>query len=216
MSGVWRKTLIYLGLVEEPEEHDDLPEQFAPADDPSPAQPGPGATRQAADDAADLTGTDRGGPAPGRRPRDRESTRAPETATPRTERRPQRQASDDDASNVRPLRVPEPGASHVRAMAGYTAARVAVVHVSSFDHVEDVGARYRGGQPVLFDLSTAGADDARRVLDFVSGTTYALRGRLRRAGTRAFLLVPEGVGVPTDERERLAGLGYSVGPETEE
>lgn len=205
MSGVWRKTLVYLGLVEEPEEHDDLPEQFAPEDATGEGVPPGDARRRPVD----------------RRPPGGRAARAPDTSIPAAEdagedRRAWRAAAaDEEATNVRPLRMPEPGAAHVRAMAGYTAARVAVVHVSAFDHVEEVGARYRDGQPVLFDLSTADPVDARRVLDFVSGTTYALHGRLRRAGDRAFLLVPEDVDIPPDERERLAGLGYVVSPEVQ-
>jgi hypothetical protein len=33
---------------------------------------------------------------------------------------------------------------------------------------------------------------------------------LRRTAPRAFLLVPEGVDLPLDERRRLAQLGYDV------
>lgn len=166
MSGVWRKTLVYLGLVEEPEEHDELPEQFEEPD-PPPATEEP----------------DRpGGPEP---PPDREVPR-----------------------KVRPLRVPEPGAAHVRAVSRPTASQVAVVQLREFDDVEEVGARYRGGQPVVFDLAALERPVARRVLDFVSGMTYALHGDLSSAGARAFLLVPEGVEISSEERGRLAELGY--------
>lgn len=155
-GGVWRKTLVYLGLVEEPEEHDDLPEQFETGD--------------AQDEPADR----------GR------------------------------AANVRPLRVPEPGAAHVRAMARGDVVRVSIVEVSGFEDCELIGSRYRGGQPVVFDLSQVDQATARRVLDFVSGTTYALRGRLRRAGERAFLLLPDGAHLPPEEARRLAAMGYGV------
>lgn len=115
--------------------------------------------------------------------------------------------------NVRPLRVPEPGAAHVRAVdTGVPVSRVAVVHIEVFDDVEVVGQRYRSGQPILFDLSGTEPSTARRVLDFVSGLTYALRGRLRKAGSRAFLLIPDGIEVSAEERRRLANLGYAVTP----
>jgi cell division inhibitor SepF len=168
MSGVWRKTLVYLGLVEEPEEHDDLPERFA--------------RDRAYDDGGDA---------------------APEPA-----RRPDRVA-EVPAGNVRRLPVPETGTPHVRAMQGGNV-RVAVLPVTAFDEVERVGERYRSGQPVLFDLRDADGAVARRVLDFVSGVTYALRGRLVPAGTRSFLLVPDGVEIPREERHRLADMGYRV------
>lgn len=157
MSGVWHRTLVYLGLVEEPEEHDELPEQF------------------------DVGSSHGRGEAPSR-----------------------------DPANVRPLRAAEPGSPHVRAMARGDVVRVSVVEVSSFDDCEVIGSRYRSGQPVVFDLAAVDGATARRVLDFVSGTTYALRGRLRRAGSRAFLLLPEGAELPPDEARRLAAIGYGV------
>ncbi|MDX1657250.1 MAG: cell division protein SepF [Nitriliruptorales bacterium] len=150
---VWRKTLIYLGLVEETEA-EDLPQRF-------------------------------GGDEPAAREREQQPVHA---------------------SNVRPLRVPEPGAAHVRAQGGR--GRVAVVDVVSFDDAAEIGAQYRAGHPVLFDLSGLDRGEARRILDFVSGVTYALHGRLRKAGARAFVLAPDGVELGADELDRLASLGY--------
>ncbi len=160
---MWRKTLVYLGLVEEPEEHDELPERMS---DP--------------------------------RPR----------ANPRTVDEPQ--VTADEATNVRRLqRMSEPGAAHVRPMAAGMGARVQVVAVSTFDEgAAEIGRQYRMGSPVLFDMTDADGPTARRVLDFVSGVTFALRGRMSKMAARAFLIVPEGVELPTAERERLAGLGY--------
>ncbi|MBW3619339.1 MAG: cell division protein SepF [Actinobacteria bacterium] len=167
MSGVWRKTLVYLGLVEEPDEHDDLPEHFG------------GGYAPEGDDGYDR-------PAP----------------------RPAPRAAEAPAGNVRRLPVPESGTPHVRAMQG--SVRVAVLPITAFEEVERVGERYRSGQPVLFDLRDAEPTVARRVLDFVSGVTYALRGRLVPAGSRCFLLVPDGVDIPLDERHRLSDMGYRV------
>ncbi len=169
MSGVWRKTLVYLGLVEEPEEHDDLPEQF-----------------------------------------DRQDTHEGYRRAPEPRRRePAVAAAPVEAGNVRRLPFPEPGSPHVRAMAGGMI-RVAVLPIDAFEDVERIGERYRSGQPVLFDLRDCDGAVARRVLDFVSGVTYALRGRLLPAGKRCFLLVPDGVEVPSEERHRLADMGYRV------
>jgi cell division inhibitor SepF len=107
---------------------------------------------------------------------------------------------------VRQLR-PTPGAE---ASATPASARAAVVEIDDFEDVESVGARYRTGQPVVFDASTADPSTARRVVDFVSGMTYVSRGSLSKVGSRAFLLIPDGVHLPDDERRRLAGLGYRV------
>lgn len=164
-EGVWRRTLVYLGLVEEPEEHDDLPEHLG-QEEVAPAR--------------------------------------------RREPVPRERAHDAGDTNVRPLRMPEPGAAHVRAMPPGATVRATVVKVAEFEDVESVGTRYRNGHPVIVDLQDVDKDVARRVLDFVSGVTFALRGRMAPAGRRVYLLVPEAVELPPEEVDRLRQFGYEV------
>ena len=121
---------------------------------------------------------------------------------------PERQAPGNDRGegNIRPLRA-APATDRAPAPQG---ARAAIVEIAAFEDAEAVGARFRTGQPVVFDASTTDADVGRRVLDFVSGMTYALHGRLVKVGGRAFLVVPEGVRLHEDEVDRLSGLGYRL------
>lgn len=169
-SGMWYRTLVYLGLKEEPEVgYDELPER-----------------RDAQEQhRATARSTPRFDPV------DDPDLRLERAAAGRV-------VTDDDAI-VRPLRV-----------AGGDEARLAVVDVALFDDVQHVGGRYREGRPVLFDVSAAERADARRVIDFVAGLTFALRGRMHRVGSRAFLLVPEGTGLHSSDRERLRTLGYRL------
>lgn len=160
MSSAWRKTLVYLGLVEEPEMHDEAPRH---------------------------NGTGVSVP----------TARGPEP-------RP---------GNVRPLRAAVPDGPALQTVTipdehPDVAREVVVVGVRRFDDSERIGATYRDGHPVLFDLSEVDRKVARRVLDFVAGMTYALGGRLTSAGSLAFLLVPAGVDVSRAEQRRLASLGY--------
>lgn len=171
-SGLWYRTLVYLGLKEEPEEgYDELPERGSHYDEGirhehgyevpfEESDPGRSAVRAVGDELGDT--------------------------------------------NVRPLRSAEQ--PHVRPFGG--SVRLAVVEVVEFEDVEAVGSRYRNAQPVLFDLRAADAAVARRVVDFVSGLTYALRGGMQKVGPRAFLLLPEGVDLPAEEEDRMTSLGY--------
>jgi cell division inhibitor SepF len=165
---MWRRTLVYLGLVEEPDEHEDYAE-------PVPAH------------------VDHDGAEPSHDPLPAAQLQQP--------------------TNVRRLApVTEPGGAHVRPMAAGLGARVQVVAVVTFDDgAAEIARQYRMGAPVLFDMADADPATARRVLDFVSGVTFALRGRMSKVGGRAFLVVPEGVELSSSERERLASLGYRGG-----
>lgn len=155
MSELWRKTLVYLGLVEEPEEHDE---------------------HEHARVARERTRAEQSPPA-------------------------------EDETRVRALRAVEDGNSHVRPVAAGPAT-VAIVRPLSFDDAEEIGARYRSAQPVLVDLAQVEKDLAQRILDFIAGTIFALRGRIIPSGQRAYLLVPDGVEIAPDERRRLRDLGY--------
>jgi cell division inhibitor SepF len=155
MSDMWRKTLVYLGLVEEPEEHDELE-----------------AARRVVED-----------------------TRPP-------------QGAGEPEATVRPLRAVDDG--YVRPLAGEPGS-VRILRPRAFEDVEEIGERFRTGEPVLVDLERVDNSVARRLLDFAGGTIFALRGRIVPLGKRAFLLMPEGVSVSSEERRRLADLGYQVG-----
>jgi cell division inhibitor SepF len=176
-SGMWYRTLVYLGLKEEPEEgYDDLPERLGNGDERHDER----VVHQRFEPAGD-----------------------PDLDPDRRHARADRGASHE---NVRPLRVADEGS--VRSLGGTV--RLAVVEILRFEDVEELGSRYRTGQPVLFDVSATDGATARRVVDFVSGLTYALRGRMAKVGTKAFLLVPDGVELPAEEVERLTALGYRL------
>lgn len=87
-------------------------------------------------------------------------------------------------------------------------ASVHLTSPSTFNDVEEVGARFRSGIPVIMDLAGANETVAKRVLDFASGLIYGLEGRIERVGDRVFLLTPLGVEVSTEERLRLSERGF--------
>jgi cell division inhibitor SepF len=53
----------------------------------------------------------------------------------------------------------------------------------------------RARRPVVINLHKAPFDQAIRVIDFISGTTYALGGRMDKIGHQIFLCAPENVDV---------------------
>ena len=173
----WRKTLIYLGLVEEPDDYDEYAERTL---------------------------------ARGQGERPREPRREFREEAAPSHRREGPTAMSERESNVAPLRRQETTSSHVRPMtrAGM-GARVQIVAIEDFETgAEEIGRQYRMGSPVLFDMTDASGKDSRRMLDFVAGVTFALRGRMEKMGSRSFLITPDGVDLSSEERQRLHGLGY--------
>lgn len=86
--------------------------------------------------------------------------------------------------------------------------KVHVVSPVRFADAQEVGDRFKSGQPVIVNLSEG--DDrqlARRMIDFCSGVTYALSGSMDRVADQVFLLTPTDVEVPVEEKRRLQERG---------
>lgn len=111
-----------------------------------------------------------------------------------------------DPEPVGPVAPPQPQPrSAVRTI---TQRSVHVTNPTTFNEVEEVGERFRGGTPVIMSLQGAPEAVAKRLLDFASGLIFGLDGRIERVGDRVFLLTPSGVDVSTEERARLSERGF--------
>ncbi|MST33927.1 DUF552 domain-containing protein [Acidimicrobiaceae bacterium USS-CC1] len=102
-----------------------------------------------------------------------------------------------------PVAVPRP-----RPVVAMPGAKVHMVAPTRFADAQEVGDRFRGGQPVAVNLQTAEDPGlARRMIDFCSGVTYALSGTMDKIADQVFLLTPHGIEVSADEKRRLREQG---------
>lgn len=76
--------------------------------------------------------------------------------------------------------------------------RVAVIHPRSYDEVEQIADHLKERQPVIVSLEGVDQALSRRIVDFVSGTTYALDGTIHRIGNDIFLFAPMNVSIDAD------------------
>jgi cell division inhibitor SepF len=84
------------------------------------------------------------------------------------------------------------------------AAQLHEVAPRHFNDVQEVGDRFKAGQPVAMDLAGADRELSRRLIDFSSGLCYALGGAMERVGAHTYLVVPSSARVSPEDRERLA------------
>ncbi|MFJ4471490.1 cell division protein SepF [Streptomyces sp. NPDC089424] len=68
--------------------------------------------------------------------------------------------------------------------------RIATVTPDSFRDARTVGELFRDGVPVIMNLTSMEAADAKRVVDFAAGLIFGLRGSIDRVSNRVFLLTP--------------------------
>ncbi len=177
MASMWRRAMVYLGLVddEEYEEYEPYPQE--PPAAPSPARPVRRAPVMPPEPSYEPEP-----PMSGVRtlpPRDPESTV--------TVQRP--------SSVVRPLQ-PQPQHQKVHALAP-----------TGFNDAKEIGDRLKNNQPVIVNLQGVDRDLARRLIDFSSGLTYGLGGSMEKVAEAVFLLTPSNVEVSAEEKRRLQERG---------
>lgn len=97
----------------------------------------------------------------------------------------------------------DPGRGVVRPLPAAANTRPRVVTPTEFNDAPEVGDWFRKGRPVVLNLQGLERDLARRLLDFTSGVTYALSGRVEKLASHVYLLIPADVEVSEADRRRI-------------
>ena len=172
-----KKSMAYLGLVDDYDDYDDYDSRPAPVS----ARTRPAAVEPDDEPAAPQTGrirvTGANGPS------------GPVAAPPQVA--PARPATSPSVK----ISTPDAGA------------RVHIVAPARFADAVEIANRLMANQPVIVNMQTADRDLQRRMIDFCSGATYALSGGMERVADEVFLLTPSNVKVSEEERQRLADHG---------
>ena len=85
--------------------------------------------------------------------------------------------------------------------------RVSVVEPYGYDDVQGISDHLKNRRPVIVNLEQSDAELAKRIVDFVSGTTYALDGSMQKVGKSIFLFVPSNVDIDVDVKEQIKEKG---------
>jgi cell division inhibitor SepF len=83
-----------------------------------------------------------------------------------------------------------------------TRMRVVVVEPSTFEDAKRVVDYLKGRQPVVLNLEETEGELAQRIIDFVSGATFATDGGIQKVGQGIFLFTPNNVDITAEEGER--------------
>ncbi len=73
--------------------------------------------------------------------------------------------------------------------------KVMVIEPTSFDDAQQVADHIRNHKPVVVNFENTNGDIAKRIIDFISGTTYALSGDIKKVGKNVFMCAPDNVSV---------------------
>ncbi|MFO7699748.1 MAG: cell division protein SepF, partial [Acidimicrobiia bacterium] len=77
----------------------------------------------------------------------------------------------------------------------------------NFSDAQALADAIRSGRSVVLDLRGTEPEMVRRLVDFASGLTYALDGRMSKTSQGVILVTPGGVSIGMAEQDRLSALG---------
>ncbi len=112
-------------------------------------------------------------------------------APARAHRERDRDREEPAPAPVTPLRRPVA----VRQPAGGAVNEILTVHPKQYRDAQLIAESFREGVPVIINLSQMSDADARRLIDFASGLSLGLYGRIERVTSKVFLLSPENIAV---------------------
>ncbi|KQR89486.1 cell division protein SepF [Microbacterium sp. Leaf179] len=125
---------------------------------------------------------------------DEEETYEETAPQPIARKQPQQTAPVEKAAPVTPLHRP----AVVRQPSVGPVSEILTVHPKQYRDAQTIAESFREGIPVIINLSQMSDADARRLIDFASGLSLGLYGRIERVTSKVFLLSPENIAVSGD------------------
>ncbi|WP_434511523.1 cell division protein SepF [Desulfitobacterium sp. AusDCA] len=90
--------------------------------------------------------------------------------------------------------------------------KVVVLEPTSFEDSQNIADQLKNRRPVIVNLENTDRNLAKRIVDFVSGTTYALGGNMQKVGQGIFLFVPNNVDISGETHEGIKEKGLFSWP----
>ena len=80
--------------------------------------------------------------------------------------------------------------------------KMVVFKPDSFEEVREITDEVRNRRATIVNLDKLDREKAKRILDFMSGSIYALNGSVKKIGPSIFLFVPDNIDVTGFEMEQ--------------
>lgn len=73
--------------------------------------------------------------------------------------------------------------------------KVILAEPRSYNEVQQIADHLRSKRSVIINLHRVRPEQAKRIIDFLSGTVYALNGDIQKVGNNIFICTPENVDI---------------------
>jgi cell division inhibitor SepF len=86
--------------------------------------------------------------------------------------------------------------------------QITTLHPTNYFEARAIGEHFREGVPVIINLTDMEESDARRLVDFAAGLAFGLRGTIERVTNRVFLISPANIQVTAEDKAKIAEGGF--------
>lgn len=81
---------------------------------------------------------------------------------------------------------------------GVSSSKMVITQPTCYDEVEGIGEYLKSRKSIIINLENVGKEDARRILDFLSGATFMVEGTIQRVSNLIYLITPKNVEIQND------------------
>jgi cell division inhibitor SepF len=88
---------------------------------------------------------------------------------------------------------------------------VCVIKPTSIEDEFEITETLMNGRTVIINMEGLNVEIAQRIIDFISGSVYAMHGNLQKISNFIFLATPSGVDISGDIQNLMDAFGSSDG-----
>ena len=88
-----------------------------------------------------------------------------------------------------------------------TQLKVMLVKPERFENAVEIADHLKGRRTVVLNLESTPKEEAKRLLDFLSGVTYAGEGKIKKIAANTYLITPYHVDIEGDLLDELESMG---------
>ncbi len=85
--------------------------------------------------------------------------------------------------------------------------RVVISKPENFGEVKNIADNLKNRRGVILNLENTGLEDAKRILDFVSGTAYTLDCNVQKVSENIFIFTPDNIDLTAEVNKNLTEKG---------
>ncbi|MDD6551271.1 MAG: cell division protein SepF [Lachnospiraceae bacterium] len=118
-------------------------------------------------------------------------------------------SSDKKVSNITPIRSRQNSSKR----ASYSAPdemAVVVIKPTSYNDIQEIADTLLSGRTVVLNTEGLDINVAQRIIDFMSGTCYAIEGAFQKISNFIFIITPKGVEISGDVAQMVDDLSNSI------